>query len=137
MKSTTSGLLHCVRNDGHFDQAVKGAVADVASGRNIVKSKKHLENAEKLRIFAKQNEKENGKKGTKAGLDNGRTVGGNTSRGLLGKQPQGGRVHQTIAEASATNRGDNSLAEKIDAEAGIKNTFIDSWNYRQKETAHG
>jgi hypothetical protein len=38
-----------------FEQAVKGAVADVASGRNIVKSKKHLENAGKTRIFANDN----------------------------------------------------------------------------------
>jgi hypothetical protein len=89
-------------------------------------SQKDLERSGKNSNFAPQkNEKDNGRQeGKETRMDNGRTMGESALRGLVGEQPQGRRVRQTISEASAYERGDNGTPAQKGRGSWSKERFL-------------
>jgi hypothetical protein len=82
----------------------------------------YLEYSKKNSTFV-ENNSSHGKR-AEAGMDNGRAVGSSALRGLVGKQPQGGRIHQTITEASADNGRSSRTTTSQGRTAWSKERFL-------------
>jgi hypothetical protein len=90
-----------------FEQAVKGAVADVTSGKTITfkevadkitrpETKSNLQNQQKNSNFVKNSSNET----TETRLDNRRAMGSSALHKLVESEPQGRRIEQTLAESN-------------------------------------